>query len=119
VTAVESTPEVRHVVYAPRDPHEIATAFGPGVVSVGAGFDQVVLTCTPAAAQVLARIVAAGSRADALGADGDQWCHVVVDLLTSAALSDPQSLPLGVPVPLLRDQDLANLPQAPANGEHQ
>lgn len=91
--------QIRHVAYQPLESRTFDTAFGPGTVSVGPGFDQVVVTLTPAAADELARVIAASKRLDPgddgtpPDADATTWFHVVVDLLTSSAKSNPRAYP--------------------------
>jgi len=99
-------PEPQSVTYIPREPTEVATAYGPSTFDVGPGFDQVIVRLSPVAADELARVVAASRRleptTDGNGPESDvRWYRLVVDLLAAAALADPSAFrtpPRAVPL---------------------
>lgn len=89
----KSEPSQSHVVMLPRESRTADTHEGPATFTVGSGFDQVVMVMTPAAAHLLAMFLSTSTLPDVVPEMRHLRPRLMIDLITSAAASDPRVNP--------------------------
>lgn len=92
-------PQTLHLRVVPRETRTFHTPFGSAGITVGSGDGEVVMTMTPAAADQLAKIIAASPRLRDTEFDQPTWVATFIDLLSCAAFCDsPPKTPRMVPL---------------------